>query len=201
MNLKIVSVLLLACLAGCFGTSSPVRYVILTPTSQVLPSGIQYEAAEQVQRKIIGVGPIELPKYLDRDNVVYHTGPTQVAISEFDSWAEPLIDGTQRVLIQNIGNSMDRANFLVVPRQSSQSQDFYVPLFVERFDCDTQRDCFLRLRWSFIRNDEHAVINPILVEFKTRSSSSSANDQAVALSTLLSDAAKVIATALTELKS
>ena len=39
---------------------------------------------------VIGVGPITLPKYLDRPQIVSRASRNQLALGEFDRWAEPL---------------------------------------------------------------------------------------------------------------
>ena len=54
------------------------------------------------QGPVIGVGPITVPKYLDRPQIVTRSGRNQLALGEFDRWAEPLQDNVLRVLAENL---------------------------------------------------------------------------------------------------
>ena len=55
------------------------------------------------QRKIIGVGPVEIPKLMDRDQIVTEDGMNQVHLAEFHQWGAPLNDNISRVVAQNLG--------------------------------------------------------------------------------------------------
>jgi uncharacterized protein len=71
-------VVLLIGLGAC--ASTPSRFYILNTlsASETIPG------TAAAQGPVIGVGPITLPKYLDRPQIVTRVGRNQLALSEFD---------------------------------------------------------------------------------------------------------------------
>jgi uncharacterized lipoprotein YmbA len=85
--------------AGCFGTSPPARFYVLSanppgPTSLPSPGP---EAA-------LGVFPTRIAAYLDRPQMVTFQGENAVALDEYARWAEPLGSGITRVLAQELAS-------------------------------------------------------------------------------------------------
>jgi uncharacterized protein len=96
---RLALVTLVASLLGLGAcASTPSRFYVLNtlPASETVPA----TAAER--GPVIGVGPITLPKYLDRPQIVTRASRNQLALGEFDRWAEPLQDNVLRVLAQNL---------------------------------------------------------------------------------------------------
>jgi uncharacterized lipoprotein YmbA len=52
----------------------------------------------------VGLGPIELPGYLDRQQIATRTSTNRLSYSENDRWAAPLSESFSRVLEQNISH-------------------------------------------------------------------------------------------------
>ena len=50
----------------------------------------------------IGVGPVHLPRYLDRPQIITRTKGTDLKLAEFHHWAEPLADTFMRVVSENL---------------------------------------------------------------------------------------------------
>jgi uncharacterized protein len=73
-------------MAGCASTQ-PSRFYVLTDLASV-------ESPPQVttagQGPAVGVGPVTLPKYLDRPQIATRAGRHELAYDEFERWAEPL---------------------------------------------------------------------------------------------------------------
>lgn len=183
-------------LCGCFGGASrPSRYYLLVPgeTPRVA------EAKPGASVPTVEIGPVELPKYLDRAGIVSRAGSNQLVVSDFDSWAEPLADGIQRVLVQNIANALDDKEIVIVPRQGADPQTLQVPVSVSRFECDELARCVVRLSWSIRKEQRSLVPRSVTNELEGRAASAAAGDQAEALSRLLGEAAKTIAAALKKL--
>ena len=56
-------------------------------------------SAEQI---VIGIRPIDFPKYLDRQQIVSRTNGHRLKLAEFDRWAEPLGWSFARALAENV---------------------------------------------------------------------------------------------------
>ena len=69
-------------LTGCAGSES-VRYYVLSAT----PAGPVGAAVRDIP---VGVGPVELPEYLDRPQIVTRTSQNELNVADFDRWAESL---------------------------------------------------------------------------------------------------------------
>ena len=84
--------------AGC-GESKPSKFYSLSAIAQNQPGATPSSSASEAA---IGVGPVELPKYLDRPTIVSFATPNRVDISEYERWAEPLSDNFTRTVAENL---------------------------------------------------------------------------------------------------
>ena len=91
----ILAGLVLLTLAGC--ADKPTRLYVLTATTEkpaaTSPSGLA-----------IGIGPITLPKYLDRPQIVSSVEANSLDQANFDQWGGDLNDNITRVLATNLSN-------------------------------------------------------------------------------------------------
>ena len=91
----------LACfaVAGCVNLGPKPdlsRFFTLTPLPEAeRPTGRSSSDSDQGG---VGVGPIRLPSYLDRDQMVTRVTQNRFAVAENDRWAEPLEDNFALVL-------------------------------------------------------------------------------------------------------
>lgn len=103
MRFSAILPLLLPCLAGACSRSKMGNYYVLESHA--------FEA-ERPAGPSVGVGPVVLPKYTDRINVVTSGGPQRMVLTEQNLWAEPLSDAVTRVLAENLSSllSTDRVH-------------------------------------------------------------------------------------------
>jgi uncharacterized lipoprotein YmbA len=137
---SIVLGLSLLVLASC-GSSKPSRYYML---SAIVPS----QSAGEDQRVAVGVGPIELPKYLDRPQIVTRGSENRLVFGEFDRWAEPLEESFARVLAENLATLLSTDRVVRYPWKRSAHVDYQVIVTVSRFDATQGGDAALHTRWS-----------------------------------------------------
>ena len=81
----------------------------------------------------IGVGPIILAEYFDRDNLVIQTGPNRLEVSEFDLWSGDLDNSISRVLSINIGRRLGTGNVRSYPWQRDSEIDYQVAIDLRDF--------------------------------------------------------------------
>ena len=106
---------LLIVLSGCASTA-PSRFYVLNS----LPS-VETQVAADDQDVTIGIGPIQLPQYLDCPQIVTRIGPNELQLAEFDLWAEPLKDNVSRVLVANLSLLLGTESIAVFPWSNSMS--------------------------------------------------------------------------------
>ena len=108
MNVRwLGAVVLFVLLAGCVGGNSknPSLY-LLTPRA----APVEAAALTSIS---FGVGPVRVPPFLMRPQVVSHDGGGQLLLRDDQRWSEPLEQGIQRVLLQNLSalTGADMRNF------------------------------------------------------------------------------------------
>jgi len=115
--------------AGC-ASSPAVRYYTLAgrPPSPTAP------AAQDVRRRVIGVGPVMLADYLNQPYVIARGGAHTLAISEFDRWGGSLRDAVTRAVVANLSALLDPAPVVVVPWADAPATDVRVQISVNRLE-------------------------------------------------------------------
>jgi uncharacterized protein len=138
--------------------STPSRFYVLTtlPASETMPATVA------AQSPVIGVGPITLPKYLDRPQIVTRASRNQLALGEFDRWAEPLQDNVSRVLAENLGRLIPTDHILLHPWPRSVTLDYQVTVEVLQFDGWLGGESTLLARWSILDGAERELLNKMV---------------------------------------
>src|ERR671924_270261 len=78
------------------------------------------------QGPTIGVGPVTLPRYVDRPQIVTRTGPYEIKLAEFDRWAEALDANFTRVLADNLSLLLPTARVVMSPWPRATPLDYQV---------------------------------------------------------------------------
>lgn len=143
----ILGMLLASAMAGC-GTSKPVSFYLLSPISGDLIAPEAYGAA----RKCItlGIGPIHLPEYLDRPQMVTQEGANQLQRAEFDQWAEPLEKTFPRILDENLSKLVCVEESIPYPWKGTVEVDYQLSLNVIRFHGMADGKVELVAQWSLL---------------------------------------------------
>src|SRR5262245_36040759 len=113
--LLVLYALSIIALSSCSTPALPRRLYVLTPLTQMEPVS-RVPGGREVA---IGVGPIELPQYVNRTEIVTgHNSPVlqSAAVAE---WAEPLRDGFTRVLAENLSLLLATERVAIFPWQSA----------------------------------------------------------------------------------
>ena len=70
-------------LVSACGSSPPVRYYTLSTASVATPE-------DPADARILGLGPLNVPEYLNRTQIVTRGNGAELIVHEFSHWAEPL---------------------------------------------------------------------------------------------------------------
>jgi uncharacterized lipoprotein YmbA len=138
-------------LGGCTTFSAlpdPSRFFTLSPLSQGDES---MEKRTQAPTISLGIGPVSLPGYLDRQEIVTRIAQNQVRLSEYDRWAEPLEEGVGRVVSQNLATILRAERITSYPWPVDRKPLYQVELEVLRFEANSAQEAQLAARWT-VRN-------------------------------------------------
>src|SRR5262249_14870245 len=149
-------------LAGC-AVSDPTRYYTLGPvTAPKAESGAAAPTARDrgVGPVSVGVGPVIMPAYLDRVQIVTRTDADQVDLSMFNRWAEPLQDGMARVLAEEISARVPTERVVTFPWRGSIARiiQYQVVVAVARFDGRPGADVTLDTRWRILGREGDELV-------------------------------------------
>jgi uncharacterized protein len=144
----VAAALLLAASAGCSGGSAPTRFYVLTAMT-----GAAERSAAASAGVPLGIGPITLPGYLERPQIVTRSGPDSVELAEFDRWAEPLREGIGSVLAQDVAGLVPTERVAVFPWRQSREIQYQVPVEVIRFERQSGGLVLLTARWRILGRD------------------------------------------------
>jgi uncharacterized protein len=136
-------------------TSTPSRFYILSSLS----ASETIAATAATQGPVIGVGPITLPKYLDRPQIVTRASRNQLALAEFDRWAEPLQDNVARVLAENLTLLIPTDQVLLHAWPRSATIDYQVTVEVLHFDGWVGGESRLLALWSIMDGAELPLLS------------------------------------------
>ncbi len=81
----------------------------------------------------IGVGPVTLAEYVDRENLVIQTGPNEIQVAESHLWAGDLDASVERVLASNLGYRLKTGNVRTYPWRKESEIDYQVIIDIRQF--------------------------------------------------------------------
>jgi len=141
----IAALALTATIAGACGPLLAPRpdltqFYTLSPISNV-------SAAEPMPISI-GLGPINLPAYLDRTEVVTRSGPNEMKVSETHRWAEPLPTNFNRTLTEDLSRLLGPRQIIQFPWFATNTPDFQIEIIVYRFETDSKGNAVLAGKWT-----------------------------------------------------
>ena len=186
MESAVLAALVLA-LAACGGQVPTFRYYVLTPLSGPAASAADTGAVS------VGVGPVRLPGYLDRPQIVTRRGADEIALGDLDRWGEALADGIPRTIADTIGALLPSARIALFPWAGTVQ--YQVLIDVNRFDGPLGGDLLLDVRWRIVGPDRKDVVER---RFATREPVGAATyaAQVAAMSKALGALSREIAAAL-----
>jgi len=143
-------------LGGCLPKPGPpTKLYILSPLAR--PAVETHDTAGEIFTAV-GVGPVHLPEYLDRPEIVTRITPNELKLAELDIWAEPLQVNFTRVLVENISRLLSAEPVAVFPWGASPQIDFQVDIEVVRLDGDMAGKAFLTAQWSILNSSSKSIL-------------------------------------------
>jgi uncharacterized protein len=130
--------------AGCTFRSAPVHFYMLAQ-----PPPAAATAAAVGRGPTIGIGPVTLPRYLERINIVTR-GDTEIEVSEYDRWAEPLNSSVPRLLASDLSTMLGTERVVMFPWPVEATIDRQVVVDVLRFEGTMAGDVVLDARWRVL---------------------------------------------------
>jgi uncharacterized lipoprotein YmbA len=195
--------ILLFALGSILGSCSPFGAGTQRDTQYYVLSSMQSNAAPvQTLADLsdigIGVGPIRMPLYLDRSDIVTRGSSNQVEIAEFAQWAGPLPENFSRVLAENLSVLLATDKVGIFPFFRRGSIDYNVTIYVTRFDGMPGDKAHLRARWSILDRTRKQAFFETHSEIIQPTADNTTEALVAAKSETISDLSREIAAAILE---
>ncbi|MEJ5376246.1 MAG: PqiC family protein [bacterium] len=148
---------------------------------------------------ILGVGPVEIPAYLDRPQIVVRLSPNEIQPLEFDQWGEPLAQGIARVVAEEIARHVCVQRVEYFPWKSFAGVDHQVSLRVKRLEASPGQKVEFLAHWVIYGADPKKPLAEGELDMIEPTTSRLYEELVAAKSRLLQKAARLIAEAMMKL--
>ena len=123
------------------------RFAVLASVDD-LPGGTAASTPGTNPPASLGVGPVTLPEYLRRSELVSRGEGTRIVLSEDERWAEPLDRAIERVLAIDLVRATGAGRVVHHPWYASDRPDVQVEIAFSRFEREESGNIVVAAAWS-----------------------------------------------------
>jgi uncharacterized lipoprotein YmbA len=181
-------------LGACAATQPPAYYLL-----EAAP-GITTHKGSRQPCMVIGMRPIRIPSYIDRPQIMVRTGKNELAISEFNQWAEPLDVGIARVVSRNLVSLTCADVVSVLPAGRSGPVDYLLNIRLAGLEGSLGGEAVLEAEWSLSEGETRQMILSSRSRFVKPVDGKDHASLVSAHSDLIADLSREIARAITTLQ-
>lgn len=149
---------------------------------------------------VLAIGPIDLPQYLNRPQIVTRAGGNRLNVDEFNRWGGRLEEEITRVLAQHIGHGLGTQRVYSYPSRVAPDTDYRIGLDIRRFDGVRGGPVVLDVAWSLIDDRTGAIMVTRQASYRSAATADAYDAYAASLSETLAQLAGDLVAALRELK-
>lgn len=144
--MKLFCVILAFLLSGCISVNESInpRFYMLRP----IDKNKEVQTFDIQPNVIVGVGPVKIPEYLDRPQIVTQDKSGMLRFAQFDRWGELLSSRLAQVITINLTKMLPGANFQTFPADFFMPLKYQLTFDVFQLESDLDKDLFLVVQWS-----------------------------------------------------
>jgi uncharacterized lipoprotein YmbA len=147
-------VLLAAAIAGCANTQ-PAQFYVMNP---VLKAPSAESSQSRGEGMYLEIGPVMVPTYLERPQIVTRTGMNELQVEDFHLWAESFEQNVTRVMAENLSAALSTNRIEFYPVQQSSPVDYRISVDIVQFEADQAGKVVLIARWQILDHDGEPVL-------------------------------------------
>lgn len=147
MKVAVAIALLTLAAAGCANGANPTRYYVLSPAKA--PAVTRPVAAGQRDLRV-GIRRVELPRHVERPQIVTRTSANRLEVSEFRQWGAPLRHAVPVMLAENIAPLVPTDQIAVFPWGRGFVPDVQIVVELSQFEGTLGGDAVLAARWRIL---------------------------------------------------
>ena len=139
---------------GC-GTTKPAKFYTL---NSLKAQDTVQKATSSDSHISIGIGPVSIPDYLERPQIVSRTSQNELYIDEFNRWAGSLENDIARVLSGNLSTLLSEEHVSVLTSMPAALFEYRIMVNVTRFDLMPDNTFLLKTQWRILGKDEKKLL-------------------------------------------
>jgi len=186
-------IIMISLILGCSSISPPPKYYTLNSLASP-------KAAEATPLRsdtlVVGIGPVEIPDYLDKPEIVTRTATNELLLSEFNLWGGSLKADVTRVLIENISSLLGSEPVVIVNWRARVHGSYRIPISLFCLDVIPDGTVSLKAKWGVVAKDGKTVVAIRESSITKPVKGKEYNDTVNAMSDVLADLSKEIASAI-----
>lgn len=132
----------LAGLGGCFRSTVPDQFYMLRAVDYPV------QAQPLAEGPLVGLGPIRIPDYLDRPQIVTAASSQEYLLSEDHRWAERLDENIARVSAQNLARFIPSDRIVPHPWPREPKPDVQVAIAIQEMHVDAGGQVRMSAVWT-----------------------------------------------------
>jgi uncharacterized lipoprotein YmbA len=109
------------------------------------------------QGPVIGLGPIRIPEYLNRPQMIVAIADNQYRLSEDNRWAEPLDQNISLALFKALPLQLGTDRIVRFPWSQRQVIDYQIGIDILEFNVDAKGQSSLIAQWFVKRKDQPTI--------------------------------------------
>jgi len=143
--------MLVLLLSACMRSNKSVQFYRLSAGTAMLDS---IQLPESTYQAVIGVGPIRIPDYLNRSQMVVAISDNQYQLSEEHRWAERLDQNISLALTKFLPSQLGSSRIVRYPWTQRQAINYQVSIDIIEFHIDGLGQSRLTALWLIKRKDQ-----------------------------------------------
>jgi hypothetical protein len=107
---------------------------------------------------IIAVGPVGIPEYQNRPQIVTRDQGGMLRFAQFNRWGEPMDEGIERLILENLAGVFPQVQFQMFPCDFSIPLDYQVLVNVIDLESRLDKDVVLTAQWTIINSKTKTML-------------------------------------------
>jgi len=135
--------LMLILLSGCVGLKIDRHYLLsaITPEAKNL---------EKNAPLLLVLKPLELPNYVKQSEILTREQGSTVSLSKNHHWAEPMVNGVERVLIQDLAQRINGEVLPYAQRLQAPKIDYFILVNITDFIGTLGKEAIMNVHWQIL---------------------------------------------------
>jgi uncharacterized lipoprotein YmbA len=156
-NTGLTTLALMLLLGGCTVLApqkDETRFFVLMPVQD----GAAPVSAAASRPLTIGLGPITIPPYVDRPEVVTRMSDSELKVSDTDRWGEHLDTNVARVLASDLSSQLGTQQIVSYPWPLSTPIDYSVSVAFQRFERTADGHVVILGNWTIRTGKDEKIV-------------------------------------------